>query len=86
MLSLLAGASIACAATWEPWDSICALTLVLNQLSGKIHCKHEVLQAVRMCGPPQALITTLMITCRRWYLEKFEDYPKNRRAVIPFIW
>jgi 3-oxo-5-alpha-steroid 4-dehydrogenase 1 len=21
-----------------------------------------------------------------WYLEKFEDYPKNRKAVIPFIW
>lgn len=22
----------------------------------------------------------------RWYLSKFEDYPKDRRAVIPYIW
>ena len=22
----------------------------------------------------------------RWYLSKFEDYPKNRSAIIPFIW
>eukprot|EP00742_Colponemidia_sp_Colp-10_P000523 GILJ01000569.1.p1 GENE.GILJ01000569.1~~GILJ01000569.1.p1 ORF type:complete len:273 (+),score=19.96 GILJ01000569.1:37-819(+) len=22
----------------------------------------------------------------RWYLSKFEDYPKQRKAVIPFIW
>ncbi|EGD77467.1 hypothetical protein PTSG_08562 [Salpingoeca rosetta] len=22
----------------------------------------------------------------QWYLSKFEDYPKSRRAVIPFIW
>ncbi|MBK9799943.1 MAG: hypothetical protein IPP56_09605 [Bacteroidetes bacterium] len=21
----------------------------------------------------------------RWYLQKFEDYPKERNAVIPFI-
>jgi steroid 5-alpha reductase family enzyme len=21
-----------------------------------------------------------------WYIEKFEDYPKGRRAVFPFIW
>lgn len=21
-----------------------------------------------------------------WYLEKFEDYPKNRKAFLPFIW
>lgn len=21
----------------------------------------------------------------RWYLEKFEDYPKNRKAIFPFI-
>ncbi|CAM8986485.1 unnamed protein product [Rhodiola kirilowii] len=23
---------------------------------------------------------------KRWYLEKFEDYPRNRKAVIPFIY
>lgn len=22
----------------------------------------------------------------RWYLEKFEDYPKSRKAIIPFVW
>jgi len=22
----------------------------------------------------------------QWYLKKFENYPKNRRAVIPFLW
>jgi 3-oxo-5-alpha-steroid 4-dehydrogenase 1 len=22
----------------------------------------------------------------KWYIEKFEEYPKNRKAVIPFIW
>lgn len=22
----------------------------------------------------------------RWYLKKFDDYPKGRRAVIPFVW
>ena len=22
----------------------------------------------------------------KWYLSKFEDYPKSRKAVIPFIW
>ena len=22
----------------------------------------------------------------KWYLSKFDDYPKNRKAVIPFIW
>jgi len=22
----------------------------------------------------------------RWYLDKFEDYPKQRKAVIPYIW
>jgi len=22
----------------------------------------------------------------KWYLEKFEDYPKNRKGVIPFVW
>eukprot|EP00090_Calanus_glacialis_P009342 TRINITY_DN17721_c0_g1_i3.p1 TRINITY_DN17721_c0_g1~~TRINITY_DN17721_c0_g1_i3.p1 ORF type:complete len:307 (-),score=74.95 TRINITY_DN17721_c0_g1_i3:117-1037(-) len=22
----------------------------------------------------------------RWYLTKFDDYPKNRKAIIPFIW
>lgn len=21
-----------------------------------------------------------------WYKQKFENYPKNRKAVIPFIW
>lgn len=21
----------------------------------------------------------------KWYLQKFEDYPKNRKAIIPFI-
>lgn len=23
---------------------------------------------------------------RRWYAEKFEDYPKERRALVPFVW
>lgn len=22
----------------------------------------------------------------KWYLTKFEDYPKNRKAIIPFVW
>ena len=22
----------------------------------------------------------------RWYLQKFDDYPNGRRAVLPFIW
>lgn len=22
----------------------------------------------------------------QWYLKKFPDYPRNRRAVIPFVW
>eukprot|EP01033_Poteriospumella_lacustris_P010000 gene10000-7149_t len=22
---------------------------------------------------------------RRWYAQKFEDYPKSRRAIIPFV-
>ena len=25
-------------------------------------------------------------THHRWYLQKFPDYPLNRRAVIPFVW
>ena len=28
---------------------------------------------------PRALAT------HKWYLEKFEEYPKNRKAIIPFI-
>ena len=26
------------------------------------------------------------ISHHKWYLNKFEDYPKKRKAVIPFIW
>lgn len=22
----------------------------------------------------------------KWYLTKFDDYPKSRKAVIPFLW
>ena len=27
-----------------------------------------------------------VVTWDRWYLSKFEDYPKSRKGVIPFIW
>ncbi|XP_029103964.1 3-oxo-5-alpha-steroid 4-dehydrogenase 1 isoform X3 [Scleropages formosus] len=38
-----------------------------------------------------AFFTLVVLTSRagahhRWYLEKFEDYPKSRKAVIPFIY
>lgn len=26
------------------------------------------------------------IAHHRWYLDKFEDYPKERKAVLPFLW
>nr|KAG5712841.1 hypothetical protein BaRGS_007438 [Batillaria attramentaria] len=47
-----------------------------------------------MCGTLPAAAFALFTVCNigprayqhhRWYLEKFEDYPKNRKAIIPFI-
>uniref|UniRef100_A0A3P9HHW4 3-oxo-5alpha-steroid 4-dehydrogenase (NADP(+)) n=2 Tax=Oryzias latipes TaxID=8090 RepID=A0A3P9HHW4_ORYLA len=37
-----------------------------------------------------AVFTTVVLTSRavahhKWYLSKFEDYPKNRKALIPFL-
>ncbi|KAK7898632.1 hypothetical protein WMY93_019485 [Mugilogobius chulae] len=37
-----------------------------------------------------SIFTTVVLTSRafshhNWYLEKFEDYPKNRKALIPFL-
>ncbi|XP_034016702.1 3-oxo-5-alpha-steroid 4-dehydrogenase 1 isoform X1 [Thalassophryne amazonica] len=37
-----------------------------------------------------AVFTTVVLGSRalahhKWYLEKFEDYPKNRKALIPFV-
>jgi 3-oxo-5-alpha-steroid 4-dehydrogenase 1 len=34
-----------------------------------------------------ANIVTRAVAHHKWYLEKFKgEYPKNRKAVIPFIW
>ncbi|KAJ4836246.1 hypothetical protein Tsubulata_028681 [Turnera subulata] len=32
-----------------------------------------------------ANLSIAAVDTHRWYLEKFEDYPHNRRAIIPFI-
>ena len=35
------------------------------------------------------VVTTLSLSARQahiWYMQKFEDYPKTRRAIIPWIW
>ncbi|XP_073787228.1 3-oxo-5-alpha-steroid 4-dehydrogenase 1 isoform X2 [Danio rerio] len=37
-----------------------------------------------------ALFTLIVLSCRgmdhhKWYLAKFEDYPKSRKALIPFL-
>ncbi|KAM3835875.1 3-oxo-5-alpha-steroid 4-dehydrogenase 1-like, partial [Diretmus argenteus] len=37
-----------------------------------------------------ALFTMVVLSCRavahhKWYLAKFDDYPKSRKALIPFV-
>ncbi|XP_050715700.1 3-oxo-5-alpha-steroid 4-dehydrogenase 2-like [Eriocheir sinensis] len=66
----------------------------------KISCPHyfgEILEmwgyALASLAPPALLLalgTTLLLGLRalhlhQWYLKKFEDYPKTRKAVIPFL-
>lgn len=29
---------------------------------------------------------TIFLQHHKWYLQKFENYPKHRKAVIPFVW
>ncbi|KAJ1678491.1 hypothetical protein EV182_003941 [Spiromyces aspiralis] len=31
------------------------------------------------------VLSTRALTIHRWYLDKFEDYPRSRRAIIPYI-
>ncbi|KAK7069264.1 3-oxo-5-alpha-steroid 4-dehydrogenase 1 [Halocaridina rubra] len=66
----------------------------------RISCPNYFGEIVEMWGyalaslsPPaaaHAFFTTLFLSKRalehhEWYLSKFEDYPKNRKAVIPFV-
>ena len=44
-----------------------------------------------VCGVAFAVNTFLNLAPRasqhhQWYVEKFEDYPKNRKRLIPFVW
>ena len=54
----------------------------------KYVCAEQRLAASCCCCPPcRSHDSSCALFCpTRWYQQKFEDYPKSRRAVIPFVW
>ncbi|KAJ2707751.1 hypothetical protein FB645_000524 [Coemansia sp. IMI 203386] len=69
-------------------------------LFGLVSCPHFLCELVEWTGyavatgSPAAWVFTLNVACNlvpraifihRWYLETFKDYPKNRKAVLPYL-
>ena len=44
------------------------------------------LGAVFVLGMSLANLVPRAAATHRWYREKFDDYPAQRRALIPFVW